>query len=148
MTDEERRILREARENVRLRDLPRASNIHRDDPAPRVREELRREWRRPQPEPPKRERGLDTDPNLGRQAQWDAWNAWVDQKVADAIAAERAFMREAIGGAIAKMLDDEREEQRKALSLEVRELKVLIAELKHVSGGDRRAVLDLTTRAN
>jgi hypothetical protein len=148
MDDEERaRILREARENVRLR-FPHTANVHADPPPRRIEAAERREWRRPQPEPPKREPGLDTNAELGRQAQWDTWNAWVDAKIADAIAAERAFMREAIGGAIAKMLDDEREQQRKALSLEVRELKVLIAELKHVSSADRRGVLDLTTRAN
>jgi hypothetical protein len=152
MTDEEReRILAEARENVRTRDFPHAVNIHRalveDPPARRAHEEPRREWQRPRPEPPKPE----PDSSRGQQATWAAWNAWADSKIATAIADERAFMREAIGGAIAKMLDDEREEQKRALSLEVRELKIELAklqlaitELKTVAaGGDRRAILDL-----
>jgi hypothetical protein len=150
MKDEERkRILREARENVRLRDFPHAANVHHADPPPRVSKELRREWRRPEPEQPKPE--LDTNPELGRQATWDAWNAWCDQRIAAAIAAERAFMVEVVGAAIGQMLDEESEEHKRALSLEVRELKIEIAKLQCAlaeqrafsAAGDRRSVLDL-----
>jgi Virulence-associated protein E len=36
-----------------------------------------KEWRLPEPELPKRERGLDTSP-APAEPDWTAWNAWCD----------------------------------------------------------------------
>jgi hypothetical protein len=78
--------------------------------------------------------------------------------------AERTLVLEAVGQWVGKMLDDEREERKRALSLEARELRVQLVELRAVLGeyraalataGDRRSALDLpnplsarTTRVN
>jgi hypothetical protein len=148
MTDEEReRILAEARENVRSRDFPNTEARH-EDPRPR-----REYWQRPEPEPKKREPKRDTNADyLDRRAQSDAsWNEWADQKIANAIATERAFMREAIGGAIAEMLDEERQEYKRALNREAQDLKLELVKLQTIlaeyralfATSDRRSVLDL-----
>jgi hypothetical protein len=151
VTNEEReQVLREARENMRLRDFPDAANVY-SEPPPRVPEQYRREWTRPQPEPPQRERGLDTNQDLGRQAQWDAsWNAWADLKIANALAAERTFVMECVGHAIGEMLEQEREEQKRALRLEASELRLeltklrtLLAEHRALFATGDRSVLDL-----
>jgi hypothetical protein len=149
MTEEERaRILAEARENVRLRDFPNATNVHADPPPQRVSEELRREWKRPEPEPKKRERGLDTAPAV--EPDWSGWEAWADAKINNAIQEERTFLIETIGQALGEMLEKEREEHRKALRLEVAEmrlelvkLRTVLAEYRAFSADGGRSVLDL-----
>jgi hypothetical protein len=131
MTDEEReQILREARENMRLRNFPDAANVYSEPPR-RSETTERREWRtpEPQPEPPKRKPELNTD--VARQAQSDAsWNAWADAKIADAVAAERALVLEVVGQAVGEMLEQEREEQKRALRLEASDLKLELTQLR------------------
>jgi hypothetical protein len=146
MTDEERKqILREAHENMRLRDFPDAANVY-SEPPPRVPEQYRREWTRPQPEPPQRK----PEPAPVAEPDWSGWEAWADAKIANAIATERAFVMECVGHAIGEMLEQEREEQKRALRLEASELKLeltqlrtLLAEYRAIFASSNRSILDL-----
>jgi hypothetical protein len=124
-TDEEReRIVAELQMNLaRLRNFQPGCRIPEADPSPpRLDASERREWRLPEPEPPKPEQKLDTDPSRTR----DAWNAWADQKIAAAIDAEREFMLEVVGQWAGAMM----EEQKKAQSAEAKELRTELTRLQ------------------
>jgi hypothetical protein len=112
----------------------------------------RRQWQRPEPEPPRdRKDRTSVRSQPEPEPDWSGWEKWADAKIANAIAAEREFVLEVVGQAIGEMLDKGREEARKALALQVAELKVELAKTRTVlaeaklfaATGDRRSVLDL-----
>jgi hypothetical protein len=95
---------------------------------------------RPGSEPPPRERKLDTAP--AASVDWDA-------RIRAAIAEERAFLVEAIGSALAEMLDTERKEANAELSDEVRRLRIELAEtqttlseLRQLIASDRAKIVE------
>jgi hypothetical protein len=59
-----------------------------------------------------------------------AWTEWMDQRIADAVAQERALIIEACGTAIGEMLSEQRAKHRNELAEEVRKLWAIITELQ------------------
>jgi hypothetical protein len=59
-----------------------------------------------------------------------AWNEWCDQRIAAALEHERAVHAEAVGTAIAEMLDQERKAAKDELATEINKLFVVVTELR------------------
>jgi hypothetical protein len=115
--------------------------------------EPRQAWTLPQPEPPKRQRHTRTA-SVAEPPDWSAWNAWCDQRIAAAVARERAEMIPIIGEAIGKLLDVEADRHKSELSEKISELRLEVAKLHTVLAEVRigsaaeaaRGVLDLRAR--
>jgi hypothetical protein len=136
-----RRILAEAREAIASVDRTLARAALRDLPAEP------REWRLPEPEPPKRQRGLDTMPVTNHSTtDWSGWERWL----AAHLQRERTLTNKSVGFAIGKMLREQREECKQELSAEVRQLRIelsnletTLAELRSIIASERAPVIDL-----
>jgi len=111
----------------------------------------RREWKLPEPEPPPRERGLDTSPVN--------WSSVIDQRIADA----RGYLLEVITETVAELAERQRDaidDAMRPLRAELCELKISNAELRvanaalreQLSAGDDSTIdlpaLPLRGRAN
>jgi hypothetical protein len=117
-TDQDReRILAEARGHIRgiCGNDGVSATLPPSDELPPADDVLER-WERlkPPPEPPQRERGLDTAP-----IDWEA-------RISEAIATEREFVLAVMGEALGETCAA----QRKEIDIELREMRIEIAELR------------------
>ena len=95
---------------------------------------------------------LDTRSNS--EPNWDAWNAWCDQKIANALAAERQAVVQMIAEEMSDALAETRNDlaaEAKELRLEVEALRATLEELRAVINSEKAKVIDLPSplwRAN
>jgi hypothetical protein len=107
-------------------------------------------WPQPQPAPARHERAGTIVPDVAREVDWSGWERWADAKIANAIAAERAFLLESIGQAIGKLLEQEAASHKRDLAAEVASLKLELAKLHSVlsefrvaAATERGGIIDL-----
>jgi hypothetical protein len=133
MTDDERQaILQTARDNVeRLSDLEKGAEAAYFS-SPGHFDPVRRnpDWRDDEPEP--EPRCLDLDVEALRRASWDSWNAWCDERIQQALLAERERSEEVLVEVVAGFARDLRSarESNRTLVVELREVRIEFAKLQ------------------
>src|SRR5262245_55128114 len=100
-----------------------------------------------QAEQPKRERKLDSGP---REPDWDAWNRWCDSRIQTALIKQQKFIFEVIAESLAQYVGAQRQEAKRELADEVRQLRIeldqaqtLISELRSILAADRSTPIDI-----
>jgi hypothetical protein len=106
-----------------------------------------------EPEPPEAEVLIrHSEPVITRMASTDdgGWAAYIDARIAAALAAEREFVVESVGMALGQALEETERTQSRALHAELGALKVEVAKLENLlealraaTQSDRSKIIDL-----
>ena len=98
----------------------------------------------PQPEPPPRERKLDT---TRRELDWSAWNRWADARIQAALIEQQEFLLTIVAEAMGEYVAKECKAVKRELGDEVRQLRIeaveaqtTISELRAILAAERGAI--------